>query len=519
VIYIGTGEVYGYNKSIGGTVIRTTRGSYGLGILKTTDGGKTWSKSLDWSLNQQRGIQYIRLNPKNPDCIYAATTEGIYKSVDAGINWDLSLPVLMGEDIIIHPEDTSKVMVSCGNLGSAGSGIYISKDGGKNWTQDTGIPSFTGKTLFDYYASNPDIIFASIADSLSGKGLWRTDTFGEEWELINSLDVPSYQGFFAHWVAVHPNTTSQIIHAGVQIYKSSSGGVHSSPNYSGIHVDHHNYAHDPVNPNKLYIACDGGIYVTTDFGETYENIGYGLQTAQFYNGFSSSASDSMLAMGGLQDNGTQIYRGSKNWRWAIGGDGCWTAIHPQNDNIMYGEYQYNNIYRSKDRGYLFLSATNGMEEVGAAFVAPFVLSPSHPSVLYSGRKSIFKSTDNAETWVSVSNPLDENSILSLAVAPTNSDIVFAGTAPLLTRSHIFRSVNGGYEWQDITSNLPDRYPMDITVDQNNLNTVYVVFGGYGSGHVYKSTDKGVTWKVLKIPVLELYSIIIDTSYQIIVTKK
>jgi photosystem II stability/assembly factor-like uncharacterized protein len=492
MIYIGTGEVYGYHKSIGGTVIRTTRGSYGIGILKSTDGGKTWSKSLDWTLNQQRGVQCIRINPQNPNSIFAATTEGIYKSVDAGENWYLSLPVLMGEDIIIHPEDTLKVMVSCGNLGSEGSGIYISNDGGMNWEQDISIPSFTGKTLMDYFAFNPDIVFASVADSLSGKGLYRTDSFGGDWRLINSWDVPSYQGFFAHWVAVHPRKLEEIIHAGIEIYKSSDGGVHNLPVY-GPHVDHHNFAHDPQDQDKLYIACDGGIYVTTDFGDTYKNIGYGLQTAQFYNGFSSSNSDSMLAMGGLQDNGTQIYRGTKNWQWTIGGDGCWTAINPSNDNIMYGEYQYNNIYRSEDRGYQFLTALNGMDEIGAAFVAPFVLAPSRPSILYSGRKSVFKSTDNANNWVAVSEPLDDNAILSLAVAPTNSEIIFAGTAPVVDRAHIFRSLNGGFEWSDVTSNLPDRYPMDIAIDPNDMKIVYVAFGGFGSGHIFKSVDSGNNW--------------------------
>jgi photosystem II stability/assembly factor-like uncharacterized protein len=492
VIYIGTGEVYGYHKSIGGTVIRTTRGSYGIGILKTTDGGKTWSKSLDWSLNQQRGVQCIRINPKNSNTIYAATTEGIYKSEDAGENWNLSLSVLMGEDIIIHPNKTQRVMVSCGNLGSEGSGIYISNDGGVNWEKDTSLPSFTGKTLLDYYDLRPDNVFASVADSLSGKGLYKSTTFGGNWTQVNNWDVPSYQGFFAHWVAVHPTNMEEIIHAGVQIYKSSNGGIHNIP-VLGPHVDHHNFARDPIDPEKIYIACDGGIYVSYDFGDSYESIGYGLQTAQFYNGFSSSNSDSMLAMGGLQDNGTQIFRGTKNWQWAIGGDGCWTAINPANDNFLYGEYQYNNIYRAEDRGYMFRSATSGMDESGAAFVAPFVLAPSHPSILYSGRRSVFKSSDHGNSWISVSEPLDENSILSMAVSPLNSEIIFAGTAPLVSRAHIFRSLNGGYEWQDVTSDLPDRYPMDIAVDPNDMKTVYVVFGGFGSGHVFRSRDSGDHW--------------------------
>jgi hypothetical protein len=284
----------------------------------------------------------------------------------------------------------------------------------------------------------------------------------------------------------------EIIHAGVQIYKSSNGGIHNLP-VLGPHVDHHNFARDPIDPDKIYIACDGGIYVSYDFGDSYESIGYGLQTAQFYNGFSSSNSDSTLAMGGLQDNGTQIYRGTKNWQWAIGGDGCWTAINPANDNILYGEYQYNNIYRAEDRGYLFRSATSGLDESGAAFVAPFVLAPSHPSVLYSGRRSVFKSSDHGNSWISVSEPLDENPILAMAVSPTSSEIVFAGTAPIVNRAHIFRSLNGGYEWQDITSDLPDRYPMDIAVDPNDMKTVYVVFGGFGSGHVFRSNDSGDHW--------------------------
>ena len=83
VIYIGTGEVYGYQNSIGGLYVRTTRGSYGIGLLKTTDRGKTWTKSIDWSYDQRRGILSLELNPLNPDIVFAGTTEGTFKSTDA----------------------------------------------------------------------------------------------------------------------------------------------------------------------------------------------------------------------------------------------------------------------------------------------------------------------------------------------------------------------------------------------------------------------------------------------------
>ncbi len=510
-VYIGTGEVYGYQQSIGGEVIRTTRGSYGIGILKTTDGGTTWEKSLDWTYNQQRGVQCIRINPSRTSTVFAATSEGIYKSVDAGESWDLLLPVLMGQDIVIHPNDTNKVLVSCGNLGSFASGVYLSTNAGLNWNKITSFPSFTGKTLLEPYRASPDIVYASVADSLNGKGLYKTTDFGTNWNRVHSVDVQRYQGWFSHWVAVKSDDASEIVHGGVDIYKSHDGGKNLSE-ISGVHVDHHNYAHDPTNPNILYIACDGGVYRTTNFGDSYQSIGYGLQTAQFYNGFSSSHSDSNLALGGLQDNNTVIYSGTKDWRLVIGGDGCWTAINQMNDDILYGEYQRNNILKSVNRGRSFSPATSGLYG-DAAFVAPYVISESNPMILYSGRNRIFKTTDGAENWNVTNNgqKLDNNFALSMAVSRTNPDIVYTGTAPLFNRGHIFRTINGGNTWSDVTGSLPDLYPMDITIDPHDNSTVYVVFGGFGSGHVFKATNSGQTWQDITgtLPDVPTLSICID----------
>jgi len=278
------------------------------------------------------------------------------------------------------------------------------------------------------------------------------------------------------------------------------------------HVDHHNFAHDPFNPDRLYIACDGGIYVTENFGESYKNISYGLQTAQFYNGTSSSPLDSMLALGGLQDNSTAIYNGTNDWRTAIGGDGCWTAINSQDDNILYGEAQYNFINKSINRGYGFVEATNGMGD-DAAFVAPFVISQSNPNILYSGRTKIYKTVNAAEYWTATNqnNPLDGNYALSMAISFNNPNVVYVGTAPGVSKSHIFRTNDGGLSWDDITGILPDRYPMDITIDPQNDKIVYVVFGGFGSGHIFKSTDKGNTWNDISgiLPDVPTLSIIVD----------
>ncbi|MBN1131181.1 MAG: hypothetical protein JXA71_19480, partial [Chitinispirillaceae bacterium] len=125
-IYIGTGEVYGYQQSTGGINQRSTRGSYGIGILKTQDGGATWKKSLDWSYNQERGVLAMRIDPRNPQVVIAGTSEGTFRSVNAGATWEQVHTVLMAVDVALHPQNPDIVYVSCGNLGSQGSGIYRS---------------------------------------------------------------------------------------------------------------------------------------------------------------------------------------------------------------------------------------------------------------------------------------------------------------------------------------------------------------------------------------------------------
>ncbi|VAX21188.1 hypothetical protein MNBD_IGNAVI01-2424, partial [hydrothermal vent metagenome] len=506
---IGTGETYGRSQSIGGYVWRTSRGSYGIGILKTTDGGASWTKSLDWTFDQRRGIQDIALNPFNSQTVFAATSEGIYRSYDQGNNWDNVYSVEMAQDIVIHLADTNKILVSTGNLGSPDAGIYRSLDGGNSWTKLGGIPTYTGKTLMDIYRSNPNVVYADVADSLAAIGLYKTTNFGDTWTKINSIDVARYQGFFAHWVAVHPTDENKIVQAGVDIYKSSNGGVNLTTVY-GPHVDHHNYAHDPNFNSVLYIACDGGVYRSANFGESYSNIGYGLQSSQFYNGFSSSYSDSNFALGGLQDNNTVVYRGTKNWDRVIGGDGSWSATNSLNDNTVYGSWQYGNIQRSKDKGYSFNNITNGLSG-NTAFITPYVISQTNPSILYAGFRQIFKTENSGDSWSAVSNTLDGNEVLSMAVSAQTPDVVFVGTAPVAARSHIFATLDGGSNWSDVTNGLPDRYPMDITIDPNDQNTVYAVFGGYGSGHIYKSINSGNSWADITgtLPDVPTLSVAID----------
>ena len=231
-IYIGTGEVYNYQNTGTGFTIRPTRGSYGIGILKTVDGGRTWTKSLDWTSNQERGVWAVRIDPQNPNTVWAGTTEGVFKSIDAGQNWQQVNSTIMIMDLAINPADPNTVFVSAGNLFSEGLGVYRTQDGGGTWDKMQGLPSsFGGKAMLAISPSSPNIVFASIGHSTSSNGatwLVKSEDNSDTWSTVSRQDYSRWQGWFAHDVAVHPDQPGTVITIGIDIWKSTTGGANLS---------------------------------------------------------------------------------------------------------------------------------------------------------------------------------------------------------------------------------------------------------------------------------------------------
>ncbi|MDW8240738.1 MAG: hypothetical protein RMM98_14100 [Acidobacteriota bacterium] len=520
--YIGTGEVYNYqNAMLFGQANRALRGSYGIGILKTTDGGATWSKSLDWSAHQQRGVQAVKVDPVNANVVWAATTEGVYKTTDAGRNWSRVLNVIMATDLVIHPMDTNIVIAACGNFASPGHGIYRTTDGGATWSKQTrGLPSrFAGKATLALCETSPNVVYAGIGNGFSsGSITWlcRSEDSGATWTIVSQVDYAAWQGWFSHDVAVNPTNPNDVITAGIQVWRSLTGGTspvvkstfnpftgpvpagapEGPPNY--VHSDIHDIVYHPRDPRRVYFATDGGVFRSLDGGETFQGCNGGYQTAQFYNGFSSSPTDPNLAIGGLQDNSTAIYRGHSAWsRFHIGGDGGWTAIDPRANHILYGSFQFLQIRKSVDNGQTWTAiAPASQDGRPTCFIAPYVLSPSWPDVLYAGRDIVYKSVDGGVSWTATNNgrPLDGNPILAMAISYQNSEVVYVASSPGQTRGRLFRTTDGGNSWTNITGNLPDRFPADLVVDPTNDAIVYVTFSGFGTSHVFKSTDGGLSWQ-------------------------
>ncbi len=540
-MFVSTGEVLNMNDAGNGAAYRPTRGTYGIGILKSTDGGETWTKSLDWAYEQKRGVWQVEVAPSNPNVVYAATTHGTYKSQDAGDTWSQVHDVPMGMDLVVHPTNEDIVFVGYGNLFSPSKGIYKTTDGGVSWEKaGSPIPTdFGGKIMLDIHEANPNLIYASIGNSTnSAEGytwLCKSTDGGESWSVVNETDYSRFQGWFAHDVAIHPTNPNEIQCIGVEIWKSTNGGntltkkanggvqmgqlpigLPDGPsNYS--HSDHHDVKYDITDPNIVYYANDGGIYVSEDGGETFESRNGGLNTTQFYNGLGVAQNYSGFCMGGLQDNSTVKYDNDPAWTRVIGGDGAWSAVNPFDHENNFGSWQRLNIMKHYGNNQY---SNVGVPEIGneiTAFIAPFVISPSNPSIVYAGRSHLYKSADNGEFWeiMGGGNPINGDPIFAMEVSPTNENVLYFATAPLIQKPQVFVTTDGGITTKNITQNLPDRYINDITVNPEDPGHAFVTLGGFGSGHVYETTDYGDNWEDITydLPDVPTSAVVVDPKFQ------
>ncbi len=549
VIYIGTGEVYGYKSQDGETTWGSTwmrvRGNYGIGILKSTDGGITWTKSLDWTKQMENGVLSLEIDPTDSDIVYAGTTEGVYRSMDAGSSWERVNSIVMAVDVDIDPNNPETIFASCGNLGTSGHGIYRSTDGGDTWEKlSTGLPdTWTGKTLLDIYSASPNIIFADICNQRERIGLYKSEDSGDTWELINEAGMVNLyegQGYFSHFVRVNPVNKNKIFLAKVGYADSDDGGLSFNTIYEetydfidkpGVaHGDIHDFFNHPDEPESFFLATDGGVYITRDGGRTFIDLNNGYQTTQFYPGFASSNTDPDFAIGGFQDNGTAVFTGTAEWIWWVGpGDGAYAAIDQNNNDIVYMSSQYLNIYKSTNRftstifddtddwnyatPYPRYQARHPDQE-WAAFIAPFVLATSER--IYAATNYVYRSDDAGETWTHLNydNPLSGLPVISLAVHRSNPDVVYAATAPYQpdnSRPRFYASTNAGQSFIDYTEGLPDRYIVDIAVSPHNENVVYAALSGYNTSHLWRSSNGGMTWRSVghDLPDLPTNAVIVD----------
>ena len=539
IIYAGTGEVYRADTSNIGFNVWKARGTYGIGILKSVNGGVTWSRVFSTNESDLFGIQMLKFDPSDPDIIYACTTDGLYRSTNAGVSWTQILNKIYVTDISINPSNTNQLVVGVGNLTNSDKGIYRSTNGGTSWTKiSSGLPSsFQGFIRLDNIAANPNTIIASIGRSAGSLDeLYRSVDFGNTWSILSNSNHCDYQFWFAHDVAINPSNPNVLIMGGVPLYSYTISLADRNP-VGGVHADIHDIEFDPSNSSKVYVACDGGMYRSTNGGASFSMINGGLQAVQFYASFAVSPTNANVMIGGLQDNGVVRYNGA-GWSSVAGGDGGPCAFHPTNGNIVFASNDARRVYRSTNAGTSFASEVLESWAFAAdsrtAFMAPLAISKSDPTVIYVASDNLHKSTSSgtAGTWngytpgaATTYIEAQHKTAIALAVSPTNSNKLYVSTSPFAqydndvnnlhinTPPNLFKSTNGGASFANIKGSLPDRFVMDFSISPTNDDSVWIVLGGYGSSHVYVSGNGGSSWtsKGVGLPDVPHNAILLDPA--------
>ncbi|MEI2740410.1 MAG: T9SS type A sorting domain-containing protein [Chitinophagaceae bacterium] len=527
VIYAGTGEVYRVDTSNIGYNVWKARGTYGIGIIKSTNGGTTWSQVMTKTTEEMFAIQMLAFDPTNSNTIYACATDGLYRSTNNGTSWSQILAKTYVKDIAIDPSNTDQIVVSVGNMVNPDKGIYRTTNGNNaspTWAKITsGLPAtFEGSILLDNVGSGEMVasIGRSSSTAASNREVYRSTNFGATWAVVGGTTSTtttnhcSYQFWFAHTAAINPFFTDSIMFAGVGWYRYRvSTTSRATVSASTVHADVHDIKFDPAQRGRIYVCCDGGIFKSTNGGANFTAINTGLNATQFYAslGVSSNVTTPNRMIGGLQDNGQVLYNGTQ-WNqvsWA-GGDGTSCAIDPSNHNNMLASRDAKQVFRSTDGGGSGGAVTNYWgfaADSRTGFIAPLAFSKSSPTTVYLASDNLHKSTNsggsftndptaaNAGTAVNFIEAQNKTAI-ALAVSPTNANKVYVSTSPFAQmdndvsgiivtgQPNLLRTATGGTPFTSIKGNLPDRFVTDIAISPTNDDSVVVTLGGFGTAHVY-----------------------------------
>lgn len=565
IVWIGTGEA---------NIFRSSQA--GIGVYKSTDGGKTWEHK---GLADTYTIPRIVIHPENPDIVYVAASghewtdnseRGVYKSVDGGETWEKILyisPRTGAIDLVMDPEEPETLYAAVWqrirlkwndprNLeGYSESGLYKTTDGGETWEPiNNGLPEgkYRGRIGIDVCLSHPDILYALVDNYeisrepteeelkdpygipscgfIKGATVYRSDDKGENWTKVapQTEEMKTYlerhsgtYGWVFGQIRVDPNDPDTVYIMGVPLSVSNDGGK-TFRELKGMHADHHGLWIDPANSDYLINANDGGIVISYDRGKTWRHFTHNLPVCQFFN-VSYDMDTPFHVYGSMQDHGSfrgvvDLSRGrdvipAVPFERAPGGEGSWHAIDPGNPDIVYSAGFYGHITRTdlsqppgKRQKNIYPARFPDEPRYRGQWMAPIVLSPSHPQTVYLGLQYVFRSRFMGDIWERISPDLTCNdpaemgdipyqTIFTISESPLNHDLIYVGTDD--GRVHVTR--DGGKSWHQIMRGLPyKKWVSRITASAFDMGTVYMTLNGKRDDdfnvYVWKSTDFGKTWQ-------------------------
>lgn len=489
IIYAATGD---YDHS----------DTYSVGVIKSTDAGLSWNTTgLSWLVQHQRRISKIIMDPTNSLILYAASTVGVYKTIDGGVTWTNIRSGTVG-DIALKPGNPAVIYAIVNTK------LWRSTDYGNTFT----LVAFSynqaverAKIAVTPADSNYVYLMTSTTSDSGFEGLYRSTDGGSTFTSMSSspnilgyaTDGTSTGGiaWYCLGVAVSPVNKNEVFGACVNMWRSTNGGGswgirahwYGDNGLPYVHADIHDLVYHPLT-GALFVCSDGGVDISTNSGASFQQLNSGLMIGQVYR-IGVSKQDYRRIIGGWQDNGTH-FMNNTTWKHLLGGDGMECIISPVNYNYMYGSMQYGKIHRTSNGGNDWVSITDDLEE--GYWVTPFVLHPNSHSTLLAGFNNIYRSTNYGSQWTKISSFTGTgyyDKFRSLVYSPSNVNYIYASTY-----NRIYRSLNGGQNWVQVNNNLPSNPISSIAVHPTNPLVVAVTFSGFSSGSkVYMTSNGGDTW--------------------------
>lgn len=542
IIFVGGGE-----KTVRGNV------SYGYGMWKSTDAGKTWEHL---GMEESRFISRIRIHPTNPDIVYAAIlgdifkpTEmrGVYKSTDGGKTWDRKLfasQVAGAVDLILDPKNPDILYATTWDIkrtpyslesGGADSKMFKSTDGGETWkeiSRNKGLPEGTlGIMGVTVSPLNSNRLWA-IIENLNG-GVFRSDDGGETWEKTNEDRNLRQRAWYYTRIYADTQSDSTVYVMNVSYHKSTDGGK-TFKGSNAPHGDHHDLWIDPNDNQRMIIADDGGAQVSFDGGESWSTY-MNQPTAQFYRVTTDNHFPYRI-YGAQQDNSTMRINHrnegagitENDWEVSAGSESGWLAVDPTDNDVVYGG-NYGGLlqmlnHRTGARRNVNVYPDNpmghGAEGMKYRFQwnFPIFFSPHDPKVLYTTSNQFHRSTNGGQTWETFSPDLTRNAkeklgpsggpitkdntsveyystIFSATESPLKKGVLWAGSDDGLV--HV--SVDNGKTWENVTpKDLPEWIQINsLEGHPFEEGGLYLAATSYKNGdfapYLYKTTDYGKSW--------------------------
>ncbi len=543
VIYVGGGE-----KTVRGNV------SYGSGIWKTEDAGKSWTSC---GLKTSRHIARLRVHPTNHDIVYAAVLgdlfkdsqeRGVYKSIDGGKTWKKTLFANASAgavDLCFDPTNHRILFATTWNVrrtpyslssGGHGSALWKSTDSGETWTNissNEGLPTGIWGIAGVAVAHNNNQIVYAIIENENG-GVFRSEDGGKTWKKQNDDRALRQRAWYYSRIYTDTKDDNKLHVLNVNYHKSVDGGK-SFKGFETPHGDHHDLWVAPENPDRMIIGDDGGAQVTYDGGETWSTY-HNQPTAQFYRVVTDNHFPYRIYVA-QQDNSTlrlaHRTTGSsiteEDWEETAGGESAHIAVDPLNNDIVYGgsydgfltrvnhktgSVRGINVWPDNPMGH-------GAEGMKYRFQwnFPIFFSRHNAKKLYAASNHLHMTEDEGQTWQLVSPDLTRNekeklvssggpitkdntgveyyaTIFAVNESPVMEGVIWAGSDD--GRLHVTR--DGGKSWTDVTSATMPEYLMFNSVEpgRHDPAVCYVAGTMYKSGdylpYVFKTSDYGKNWK-------------------------